>query len=1181
MFAKNYLGLLYFLFQVGNGRWRNFLEMFYRFETLETDINSARMPGVKILMRGHYMPTHRFNLPGSTLGIILGIFSLLLPCWARDGKPNTMPRRTKESQAKTAARVQAPAAPEVTFGCSGSSTYVKGMGTVSVGCPKVWRSDRVFSVLDGIMRDVDSMTIRALEGLDANAANQAAIDLIQNSFDLTAKFDQAAAINNGFALEKLKTARANEVAAFKADADFRQKLIQRRNDLTLQLLDAQAKERQQLQNGANPTDIQTTKNIEGALQDQIKGINDTLNTTPPSISDAQLASTASTTINDADRPQHATLDKLPQSFQDALTNLIKQPTFPPAIAMDNVIDLLHQRIAREFAVIYDDLMRDSDRYDVYLVQFDTSINPEPNARDRGVHVELSFTGCSENSATDFPLAYELYPSAAAYNIMHGFNQTTHTGITGMAQTIVGWGLQASFQHDHSSLRSGLSQSIYASGFGAGQRTFGWDFAPAPYENRLAPGLRTTYAVLRVPKGCKETVQTSLSVEWPKRDRRYAGWNPLHWFRSSERNQAGDGLQIAFPRHHALQVAHVSYVPADIGEKGSEENSPAKSPGTPDKAASPTPASGGTSNPASPSPTPAQAAKPAVIQVRFRNSVDPNLIVTANDQILRRVRDVRGRGLYTDSTTTLHLAGNTAETNALSTSRFGLLESDIVGEDTWFQADSHTILLYVGRQTAGTDHFPIIRIIDPSSGGGSEITALARDADEVRVGEWFFTQPDTLSAGSFQPVFTKPYYPGRFSVYIQTVTPGNGRLQGLDLRLVSYATVRNTRRPIYLHDQAQVVLEAKTKDGEPRFALPFEVSYDLATRDQALQLMPNWAMECGQDRGALVCSAPLREMRAFCGAAQTKEDALALKKNQPDKVTKQTAPNDLSCLTNFKIWLDQAPYYGRPGMWGDADLKVGSSVSPLETLQLANEDVITRGRFEIREEKLDATQPSLGYAWVITLELINPQGHYEIPEFADMREKLTARLSAGLAHQSATVKDPNQQAGNIVEKYFKAAEDHCAANGASDSPFEVITTSQGICIVVPYAFFSAVPQTIHLQRPGNLVSRIELPGLRDQLVPHDLTLVPLGKNVFQLQGDNVRAVDQILLSAKNNSCLIDQISKSYNVIEFQAPCAKPGLDYTIQLGLGEGKINDAFVDLYKVDERGTQVQQVLSVAPPDK
>ncbi len=1073
----------------------------------------------------------------------------------------------------------------------------QSLGTVSVGCPKVWRSDRVFSVLDGIMRDVDSMTIRALEGLDANAANQAAIDLIQNSFDLTAKYDQAAAINNQFALQKLKTARTNEVAAYNADADFRQKLIKQRNDLTLQLFDAQATERQQTQAGTDTTAIQK---VETSLQNQITSINNTLNTTPPSISDASLASTASTSISPSDQPQHATLDKMPQGFQDALTNLLKQPTFPPAIAMDNVIDLLHQRIAREFAVIYDDLMRDSEHFDVYLVQFDTSINPKSEARDRGVHVEMAFESCKDGN-DPVPLAYELYPSAAAYNIMHGFNQTTHTGITGIAQTVVGFGLQASFQHDHSSLRSGLSQSIYASGFGAGQCRFGWDFAPAPNENRLAPGLRTTYAILRVPKvpGRSGPLHATLRVDWTKRDRRYPGWNPLNWHRSDESKEKSDPkISVVLPQDHVLQVTHVSYVPADSGEKGTGAIATAA------KAANPAAQSGTTAAPAtgtaaspkadstitaaaSPTPTP----RPAVIQVRFNYPVDPNLIVTANDQILRRVRDVRGRGLYSDSTTPLHLAGNAAETSDLSGSRFGLLESDSLGEDTWLQADSHTILLNVGKKTAGTDHFPVIRIIDPSSGSGEELTTLARDANEVRIGEWFFTQPGTLSPSSFQPMFTKPYDPGPFSVFIQSAIPGEPqsgqpRLDTLDIRLVSYATTHDRHRPIYLHDQAQVVLEADVKDHKDRFAIPENVDASVAIVDQALRLNPNWALECSQDRGALVCSPPLDAMRDFCNAPQSRADAVCLKKGCA--APKARVPRDLNCLTNFKVWLDQSPYYGRAGLWGDADLRIrtqqGYRNVPLETLNSDNEDVIARGQYEIREELVDAKSPNLGYAWVADLELVNPAGSYEIPEFSNLQKSITDQLSAALtgieskSREQAKVKA--QQSGvkaeQSVRPFFNTKDNFCG--GTTSVPFQVVTTDRGICVVIPYAFFSALPQRLHLERHGNPVSRIELPSLRDELIPHDLKIVPQDKNVYQLQGDNVRAVDKVILSAKDHkACALTPVTRSYNVIQIDiTPCShEAGVQFTVQLGLGDGKL-DAYVDLFQTDKSGLETQQVLAI-----
>ena len=847
--------------------------------------------------------------------------------------------------------------------------------------------------------------------------------------------------------------------------------------------------------------------------------------------------------------------------------------------MDNVIDLLHQRIAREFAVIYDDLMRDSDKYDVYLVQFDTSINPKPNARDRGVHVELAFIGCSDNAgAVSLPLAYELYPSAAAYNIMHGFNQTTHTGITGMAQTIVGWGLQASFQHDHSSLRSGLSQSIYASGFGAGQCKFGWDFAPAPYENRLAAGMRTTYAILRVPKSSSEVMQASLHVDWPKRDRRYPGWNPLHWFRLDAGENAPQNLSIELPHHHALQLTHVSYVPADTGEKGTGGNSAARPTTDSGKlAAVSTAASGGNSAldlpPATPTPTP----RPAVIQVTFRHPVDPNLIITANDQILRRVRDVRGRGLYSDSTTSnaLHLAGNGAEIDNLASSRFGLLESDRLGDDTWFQADSRTILLNISRQTAGTDHFPVIRIIDPSSGIGGELTALAREADEVRVGEWFFTQGASLVTSTFQPLFTKPYTAGPFQVFVQNVqkkkdTQGTDHLQSVDLRLVSRATAG--RKLIYLNDQAQVVIEANPS--EDHYILPKHDNNHLPSEQTGTAgqtgtaLRPNWPLDCRQDRGALVCSIPIRAFQQFCGASTTTSATL---------LAQVAADTDFSCLSHFKVWVDQAPYYGRPGMWGDQDVNDSGTLNAN-----LNPELIPRGNYHISEEKVNITSPVAEYMWVANLDLVNfdKNATYCIPEFAGSADAPARKVSEAAAARKWSGEQLSfwPQHLESVKSQMQPCEDPTTPQR---SAFLVKTTSHGISIEVPFAFFPQLPDSLHLKIAGSADPPVEIPSLREQLIPHDVRIIDLGNKKYQFQAEHMRAVHSVYVTSKKDgtSKFITIQSTSYSTLEVDASSLTDGVSYTVQLGIGEGKFGDAYVDLFQSDDAGRESLQVLSI--PDK
>lgn len=63
-----------------------------------------------------------------------------------------------------------------------------------VGCPKVWRSERVLTMFDGFLRDVDPITVRGLQGLNPKGANTTEIITVLNSFAASVKY-QAAAIN--------------------------------------------------------------------------------------------------------------------------------------------------------------------------------------------------------------------------------------------------------------------------------------------------------------------------------------------------------------------------------------------------------------------------------------------------------------------------------------------------------------------------------------------------------------------------------------------------------------------------------------------------------------------------------------------------------------------------------------------------------------------------------------------------------------------------------------------------------------------------------------------------------------------------------------------------------------------------------------------------------------------------
>lgn len=78
-------------------------------------------------------------------------------------------------------------------------------GNVTIECPNIWRSDRVFTVLDDILRDVDSFTIRGVQDLDPNQVND---------LQLSATFNQADKISNALKLDHIKTLHGAELETF-------------------------------------------------------------------------------------------------------------------------------------------------------------------------------------------------------------------------------------------------------------------------------------------------------------------------------------------------------------------------------------------------------------------------------------------------------------------------------------------------------------------------------------------------------------------------------------------------------------------------------------------------------------------------------------------------------------------------------------------------------------------------------------------------------------------------------------------------------------------------------------------------------------------------------------------------------------------------------------------------------
>jgi hypothetical protein len=150
---------------------------------------------------------------------------------------------------------------------------------------------------------------------------------------------------------------------------------------------------------------------------------------------------------------------------------------------------------------------------------------------------------------------EIIPRQSALNVNDFHATTKNTGILGLFQLISGFGAKTSYQRQKEVYEKFLQQEVFASGFGKGERRFGWTFGPQPGSRRIAPGQRTTYAVLAVPKNALALEIEARAWVFPRRSSPGLG---------RETGYQKFLVRIPGERTERLWVDSISYVPVDSG-----------------------------------------------------------------------------------------------------------------------------------------------------------------------------------------------------------------------------------------------------------------------------------------------------------------------------------------------------------------------------------------------------------------------------------------------------------------------------------------------------------------------------------------------------------------------------------------------------------------------------------------
>jgi hypothetical protein len=236
-----------------------------------------------------------------------------------------------------------------------------------------------------------------------------------------------------------------------------------------------------------------------------------------------------------------------------------------------------------------------------------------------------------------------------------------------------------------------------------------------------------------------------------------------------------------------------------------------------------------------------------------------------------------------------------------------------------------------------------------------------------------------------------------------------------------------------------------------------------------------------------------------------------------------------------------------------------------------------------------------YEWLVQIEVIDLKGtaDYEIPELEQPsllgtvlqhyeninKNEPSAKTAAGKKNLTAFFQTPNINSAQAAKM--------CSDEGDPLSAFAVCFARHRIQFAVPFVFYAFLPDILHIERRGIPGSRVELPNLRTQLIPRNLQILQLDKNIYQFQGDHLKAVTSVLVipqkASKPAQNLLRPLATSANAVDVVVPeelCSKDA-PCGVKLGIGGGYFPDTFIDLTKTDENGREIPQTLPDISPAK
>jgi len=406
------------------------------------------------------------------------------------------------------------------------------LGDISIAQPKIWQFERMSALLDGLLRDIEGVSLGDLTQLNPNQQNAAALTFVQSALEVGVQYDQAAAVNAANTLNEYNAIHQSQIQQLNAYNNYMQTLTAERNRLaaqnsaatnTVDILTALQAEGPPLTPDQDKKLLQA-QTLQSSTQTALDNINKQITsagaaptlTAPPTVTGTSVQGPASgSSMSSSLMGFSDVLKALPQGVQNNLSNSLQSPTFPASKQLDNFITLLYERLAQQISAMQDDLTRDPENVPFFM-QFDVGLYPSKRAKEHVARVEfnLDCPGCK---------VYALYPGQSAYNLANFTGSSKRNSFWGNILTLFGLGISGSYRRQVDTLQGGLVQSVYTAGFQNGtlpdkyllkdqsmnssseipankaEQSFGWYYGAAPLERFVSPGIRRTFALVTVPR----------------------------------------------------------------------------------------------------------------------------------------------------------------------------------------------------------------------------------------------------------------------------------------------------------------------------------------------------------------------------------------------------------------------------------------------------------------------------------------------------------------------------------------------------------------------------------------------------------------------------------------------------------------------------------------------------------